>query len=860
MEELKSALMEYFLQNEKRKEIIESLQNENLNEKIKGFMDTTKELENRIDKLNESIHEKRKELNQELDRNIENPNHNKTINKLTELNQRSDKNIARRSEKNAENHDISKVSTQEQKYKESDEKLDKLEELTSEGDKSIKGLKQKEVDESTNGLKDKLKEITYDETFLYKFINEIDFNSITNEFQDSNLQIRYMEEACRNVVKELNIQNEQKEMIIKTCVDKLIEKFQDSIWKEKNIARNITFLANSFTDCLPRIIPYRYFNESNLKVMKSRLNNFNIKYMIQLYHNEAINYLIPDLKEQGNKFSNFVFTKVKRQPYAMNERYFHNNEILKKKLKLLAIYVFTDGSIEYNNSRITFYNKSPALINKFVELVRDFVPDAIITINHDKRRPNLLVARFNNKNLVDRLHEISPTYRKKPFQSSLKASDFMQRNIDKYRWKDVSTIKGKGLKVVRDKNGNLISKECIPVEYPPANLPDILKGEEDLINELLRIYADTEGYVGTSLYKEGSDVKPRYRFSRDIGFSVSHPIISNQLEDLLKKVGYTPRKSIDHGCLTRLRIPRTEFKKFRDEIGFTTGVAIREDRAFSGFDKGTALDLNLILSEMKKEKILDFRNLGNNIDEIYASIKNAATIYKQIINDKNISIENKRDTGLKKVAEFICQIQEKFSGINNADQYKDIINSIINTYPKPKYDLSDSEIIESLKKEQMENQNILVRSIVETILDRIKKPNYISIEEDIIKIFTNEKRALTYSDISNLLEANQGTLERNIRRLANLGVIDKIQQYLDGKLVTKWVHGAFRQDIPSTQSSKEVITNFLKENKLNTYSIKALTEILKYREPTIRDSLRVLIKEGKVSRKKVEGHYVYYLA
>lgn len=44
-------------QSNKRKELIESLQNENLNEKLNNFMDITKELENRIDKINQSIQE-----------------------------------------------------------------------------------------------------------------------------------------------------------------------------------------------------------------------------------------------------------------------------------------------------------------------------------------------------------------------------------------------------------------------------------------------------------------------------------------------------------------------------------------------------------------------------------------------------------------------------------------------------------------------------------------------------------------------------------------------------------------------------------------------------------------------------------
>lgn len=89
---------------------------------------------------------------------------------------------------------------------------------------------------------------------------------------------------------------------------------------------------------------------------------------------------------------------------------------------------------------------------------------------------------------------------------------------------------------------------------------------------------------------------------RKVLISVKHPTLSEQLTELLKKLGYKPSQFKDQIRLTR----REDLEKFYGEIGFIEGSRVSDDSRFlRGIEKNVVLKM-VVDSYQNPKSLLDF--------------------------------------------------------------------------------------------------------------------------------------------------------------------------------------------------------------------------------------------------------------
>lgn len=137
------------------------------------------------------------------------------------------------------------------------------------------------------------------------------------------------------------------------------------------------------------------------------------------------------------------------------------------------------------------------------------------------------------------------------------------------------------------------------IEYPKAQIPRDVFVSESLAKAFLKIYASCDGGVSVVLAK---NKKGSLFLVRKVLISVKHPTLSEQLTELLKKLGYKPSQFKDQIRLTR----REDLEKFYGEIGFIEGSRVSDDSRFlRGIEKNAVLKM-VVDSYQNPKSLLDF--------------------------------------------------------------------------------------------------------------------------------------------------------------------------------------------------------------------------------------------------------------
>src|SRR3989344_1348511 len=273
--------------------------------------------------------------------------------------------------------------------------------------------------------------------------------------------------------------------------------------------------------------------------------------------------------------------------YEIHTKRIKENEDLAQLIAALL----SDGSVE-RGLLMKFVNKDPVLIKKFIDLsLKVFrFPKEKVKGNFSKiHEQQVKRAYFCSVRAVSYLHQFTSTFRTKPFRSP---------------------------------NKELIS-------YPNSTIPKfIIMGEKPIKAAFLQMYASCDGCVELNLRYVTRD--KRYDLRGYITFFCKHPIIHQQLFELLKSMGFNPIKKI-YEKTSIIQLTKTnEIKKFRKEISFINNCKITNSNwrvYFYWKENENVLDLLIHILE---------NGMPKNLTYCAKNAKNKGKIMKYLTNFLNI--------------------------------------------------------------------------------------------------------------------------------------------------------------------------------------------------------------------------------
>jgi len=186
---------------------------------------------------------------------------------------------------------------------------------------------------------------------------------------------------------------------------------------------------------------------------------------------------------------------------------------------------------------------------------------------------NVKITSFKNKRVAEFLHQLTPTFRTKPFS-----------------------------------NG----------EFPKVTIPAFFKqlSREELA-EVLRAMFSADGAVvlGVKFHK----TKRRWVFTRRISLASAHPVLREQIAELLReKFEMNPKIWKNEIVFDE----KEDIIKFHKEIRFVDGVKIsRKSKNWTGFEKNEILEFLIKTFELKKKDLEKFKSR----EEIIAFLKSFLT-------------------------------------------------------------------------------------------------------------------------------------------------------------------------------------------------------------------------------------------
>ncbi len=255
-----------------------------------------------------------------------------------------------------------------------------------------------------------------------------------------------------------------------------------------------------------------------------------------------------------------------------------------RQLTILAGYLLTDGGITSRGKKgwtIYFRNKDKQIIDSFrKQLFLCSGKNGYVT----KRTDGTDFVRLHSQNLANRLFTLSKSYRTKACENFPVCKHLSGKRSSCLKFGTI-TIEG--------------------IQYPKAQIPDIVFRSEKLAKDFLKIYASCDGGISVTNTKNRRGSK---FLVRKIFISVKHPTLNNQLTNLLKKIGFSPSQYKDQIRLTR----KEDILKFQREIGFIEGSKISNDSKFlSGFEKNFILE-KVIESYNNPKNLLDFLEIRHS--------------------------------------------------------------------------------------------------------------------------------------------------------------------------------------------------------------------------------------------------------
>jgi hypothetical protein len=98
--------------------------------------------------------------------------------------------------------------------------------------------------------------------------------------------------------------------------------------------------------------------------------------------------------------------------------------------------------------------------------------------------------------------------------------------------------------------------------------------------------------------------KNMWQFTRRVKFSSKHPVIKQQIAELLKRFELNPKTWEKEVVLER----RNDLIKFKKEIGFIPGVKVtKNSKNWEGFEKNQILNLLIKSFKLKKKDLQQFK-------------------------------------------------------------------------------------------------------------------------------------------------------------------------------------------------------------------------------------------------------------
>ncbi|NVM01638.1 MAG: hypothetical protein HWN67_04855 [Candidatus Helarchaeota archaeon] len=625
---------------------------------------------------------------------------------------------------------------------------------------------------------------------LNNFNNKINFNDIIEEFENEGLNQNNINLACSNVIEKIDISKELRNKLLDNCKYRLNKKFLDPAWKKANIIKKITFLANSTEKCIPSVITDDYIKnlEENSNSLNSCISDLNKNYLSHIWHLEAISYLTNDI-EAGSKISyDFLFTRNKNESYNLNYFFFEKNPFLEEKLKLLAAFLLTDGYVDLKSNKIAFSNTSPILHKKFMELIQYFTPDALFSIRRTEpqKNPQMMETSINHPKLINILLSYFPSFRTKAFTDDEIKSGYVNEYLEL-----INRNRPSSLRVV---HGNLLKNSACSknVPFPPANLPMMQNDRSK--NSLLRIIANTEGSVKCDIQEIERNVKGKkekiFRLPIIIKFSATHPTIQKDILSMFESLNYLPAIKKDRGCPVGVSLVRIDdVKNFQNKIGFDRGVKIGKGAIFEGFDKASALDISLLLRELRIADVIKYKHLGTNLDEILNVQKKALKIYEDIIygdNKLTLNEVDKRNLALKTAARYICEVQSPYITEEQENKCLNIINSKLAIFDPPIHYLEPKEQI--LEKTIDLVAPRLKNTLNKSLIDRIVNPKFKRGGKKIVNFLIDKGRPMTIKEIIKGLDIGRGTFYNNIGDLMDSGLVKRIGEKTRHGIRHKYYH------------------------------------------------------------------------
>jgi len=239
-------------------------------------------------------------------------------------------------------------------------------------------------------------------------------------------------------------------------------------------------------------------------------------------------------------------------------------------LKLVSL-CLSDGGIGYSSetSYIHFTNKSRVLLDLFEKEIRKFTASKI----HEQKKPRGITLRVFDKNLIDELIKISPSFRTKPC-NHFPSCPYLKADKINLRLKHPHI----------ESNGLIWSEVKIP--------ENLFKNKKDK-SEFLRIYASCDGYPSIFPRKDSWSAVERI-----VAIVCHHPMLKERLSKLLEdlKVPHTMKEN-------SLEMRSKEaIEKFEKEIGFVDNVKMTgNSKYWEGIPKNEILRKILKSYEVKFE-------------------------------------------------------------------------------------------------------------------------------------------------------------------------------------------------------------------------------------------------------------------
>jgi len=250
-------------------------------------------------------------------------------------------------------------------------------------------------------------------------------------------------------------------------------------------------------------------------------------------------------------------------------------------LGILIGLLLTDGCVSKSKKgsvQIKFTAKSDVLHEIFREKMKKLfgVEKFLERFNVRVHENSVSIVKdtiFVSNRIMNFLHTIVPTFRKKPF-----------------------------------KDGT----------FPSTRLPDfVFNLEPSEIAKILQVMFSADGSV--CLWVQWRKDQRRWTINRCVELACKHPTIAEQVTELLIKLGFHPLNRRKSGKVSLLK--QEDIIKFKEKIGFIPGVKVTaQSKVWEGFEKNQVLDLAVRTIGLKKKDLEKFKTKEEVINFLKSKI------------------------------------------------------------------------------------------------------------------------------------------------------------------------------------------------------------------------------------------------